>query len=66
MSNFSDGHELVEAFGKIIAETDLAILIDDGYDEVWLPKSQINYVGDVGDEVSIELPEWLAEDKGLL
>lgn len=52
--------------GMIIWETELAILVDDGSLEVWLPKSEIHYDGKVGDDVEIELPEWLAYDKELI
>ena len=58
--------ELIEVSGTIKAETDLAILVDDGAFDVWLPKSQIEYFGEVGEECTIELPEWLAYDKKLI
>ena len=44
---------------------------EDG-DIIWLPKSQIEYneidmdATEEGDEVEIEIPEWLAKAKGLL
>ena len=38
--------------------------------EIWLPNSQIFYydrkTAQRGDEVSVEIPDWLAENKGLL
>jgi hypothetical protein len=48
----------------------LAILVSDDGDEnnaVWLPRSQIEYYGgDEGDIITVELPDWLAEAKGLI
>ncbi len=57
----------IEITVDILRETDAAILVSDGDREVWLPKSQIEYSGDPGDEsVCVEIPEWLAEEKGLI
>ena len=58
--------EKVEIHGKLIAETNIAILIDDGAFDVWLPKSQIKYNGEVGEECTIEMPDWLAYGKELI
>ncbi len=50
----------------IIRETAAAIYVtDDEEKKVWLPKSQIEYEGEPGDTVTIEMPEWLATDKEL-
>jgi hypothetical protein len=55
--------------GRIVRQTDMAILFraddwqSDGSDDTWLPKSQIAVIHRKGDEVEIELPEWLADDK---
>lgn len=54
----------------IKAETDKALMVDAGFDkDHWVPKSQIlDYSDDykLGDTIEIELPEWLAEDKGMI
>jgi len=43
-------------------ETEAAVLVTNlNGDKVWLPKSQIEIIGD-----QIELPEWLAETKELI
>ena len=48
-------------------DTDMAILVDDGEVEVWLPRSQIEYTApDQKGITVVSLPEWLAEDRGLL
>jgi len=57
---------------KYIASTDKAILVEvDGVKD-WIPKSQI-YDSSVdldelekGDPATITIPEWLAEEKGLI
>lgn len=59
------------------AETDLAWMVDAGTttkdpnnERIWLPKSQIRDYSEEtyesGDCIEIEIPEWLALDKGLI
>jgi hypothetical protein len=53
-------------------ETDLAILCGEDENDpkpVWVPKSQIIDSTDdlnIGSDVEIEMPVWLAEEKGLI
>ena len=55
----------VEITADFIRETEKAVLIDDGDNEIWLPKSQIDYA--INDStIALVLPEWLAVDKGLV
>lgn len=42
-------------------ETEKAYFVTDGYDEFWLPKSQVDYDGD-----EFIIPEWLAIKRGLV
>ena len=60
--------------GTFIHETDDAVLFlpedwDEG-DEIWLPKSQIKYDDHIGyekhDSILVNVPEWLADGKGLI
>jgi hypothetical protein len=56
---------------RLAVASALAILVSDDGDEdnaVWLPRSQIEYDRNaaVGDEITMTMPEWLAEDKGLI
>ena len=59
---------------KYLHQTDAAILVYDDCqkDEIWLPKSQIEFDEDEldcvnsGDIIEFNIPVWLAEDKGLL
>lgn len=56
---------------KVVACTDLALLVDADGEEVWIPKSQIDEDSDIGDgsekgdEGELTIPQWLAEAKGL-
>lgn len=61
-------NEMVEIQGTITHETEEFILLTDGDIEVKLPLSLIEYDYNcgVGDMVVIEVPEWMAEDKGLI
>lgn len=51
------------------AETQLAILVSDDGDEkgaVWLPRSKIELVRELDDKtIEVEVPDWLAEERGL-
>lgn len=60
---------------RMVTETDMAILVvnvDDDDDDadagIWIPKSQIEDTDrdEPGDEGYIEIPEWLADEKGLV
>ena len=59
---------------KYLHQTDNAILVYDDCqcEEIWLPKSQIEFDGDEldcansGDIIELNIPGWLAEEKGLL
>lgn len=55
--------DIVDIAGELRRETDKAFLIFDGDQEVWLPKSLVEY--DAGDRI-FSMPEWLAKDKGLI
>ena len=53
-----------------LAQTDYAILVDDAGYKIWLPKSQITCSEEYelligGDEIEVNIPDWLAEDKGI-
>jgi hypothetical protein len=64
-------HDIIEITGEVLHETEDAYLFTDGTKEkdgkntvnVWLPKSQCEW--DKGDK-TMQLPEWLALDKGLI
>lgn len=55
----------VEVTGRIVVDKPLAILLDDGTGQAWLPKSRIRIepTKDAG-IVEVLMPEWLAKEKG--
>lgn len=59
--------KIVKFEGEILRETEKAILFKTDTDEVWLPRSQILNDGDlpVSGVCTVEIPEWLAEEKNL-
>ena len=62
-------HEMIEFDMEYRHETDLAVLVDDGDDQYWLPKSQVQYDDgeyEKGDIMTVYIPFWLAEDEGLI
>ena len=56
--------------GYILHKTDMAVKFykdgDSIFDAVWLPRSAIAVVELPDKQVRISMPEWLAEEKGLL
>lgn len=62
----SRSNEEVDVCVEILRESDRAILVSDGDVEEWLPKSQLEYEGEVGQTVVVTMPEWLAQEKGLI
>lgn len=59
---------MIDMMFELRHETDLAILVSDGGEPVWLPKSQVEVepAASPSGLVSVTLPEWLAEEKGLI
>lgn len=59
--------EPVDFCGEIIAETENAILVGDGENNVWIPRSLIieqNHVRE--NDYEFLIPEWLAIDRGIV
>lgn len=54
-------NDMIEIACEIVHETDRAVLVNDGDIEVWLPLSQVEVT-----DASVLLPEWLAEERGLI
>jgi len=58
-----------EVFGKIHLDRPLSILFSESGDEddaVWLPKSRITILWGRDNYATVVMPEWLAEEKGLV
>lgn len=51
---------------EVLYETDLAILVLCDEEEIWLPKSQLEEWPDIGEEGTVIMTEWIAEEKGLI
>jgi len=50
----------------LLLEREHAVLVSDGDDEYWLPKSQIEIKKISGESVIVTIPDWLAKDKGII
>lgn len=59
----AQGNDLVEVSGEVRSETEKAYRFYDGKEYVWLPKSLCEW--DKGAK-EMTMPEWLAQDKGLI
>ena len=58
----------VEITVDIIKRTPMAVLVDDGDVQEWIPLSLIDEEIDEDDNIAVEIsiPEWLAIDKGFI
>lgn len=57
--------ELVDIAVMLKHETKSAYLVNDGTQDVWLPKSQCEFA-QLGNDGVVTLPLWLAKEKGLI
>ena len=61
--------ERVEITVTVKAKTEKAMLVNDGgKKDVWVPLSQIQTENEIeiGNVIEIDIPEWLAKDKGFI
>ena len=59
--------EKVSIYVDLIHETENAYLMSDGENEFWISKYRLLNMDKMGDaEYEIILPEWLAEEKGII
>jgi hypothetical protein len=61
--------DAVKFYGEVKVGTPNAYLIYDGKNEVWIPRSQIMGMEQVGrntNDYEIKIPEWLAKAKGII
>ena len=58
--------KLIEIYVEVKRQSEMAILASDGVSEFWLPKSQITMTHKNDDDYEIEMPEWLAIEKGVV
>lgn len=60
---------LVDIAAIVIERREKAIWINAGDTKAWLPLSQVELDpegADAGDSVEVTMPEWLAQEKGLI
>ena len=64
----SSDQNYIEITVDIKHETDMAYLVSDGDNEHWIPKSQLQDDPEhiSGTTFTMIIPEWLAQDKGLI
>lgn len=66
------GNDFVKIFVRLIRETEAAVLVDNrsGLDDIWVPKSLLEYWDDDtlerGDDVELSVATWFAEQEGLV
>ena len=66
MRTYDNNDDCVVIADEIVAETAKAVKCRFGDEEVWLPTSQADFSGTMGDEnIAVILPFWLAEKNGL-
>ena len=57
----------IEIAVEVIGRTDKALRVYDGKTKCWIPRSQISdYSGEEDSPETIFIPEWLANEKGLI
>ena len=70
MSRYEDRKWKLDFDLEYITETEDALcVLGDNSEDVWLPKSQVEYnvkSYKKGDAILVHIPEWLAEDKELM
>ena len=57
--------KLVEVSGRIMRETEKAVLVDINDEEVWLPLSQVEEITRRPEGDTLLITAWIAEQKGL-
>jgi hypothetical protein len=64
-----DATKTIEITEPVKRETEKALLVEIGGEELWIPKSQIHDDSEVyreGDTGKLVITEWIAREKGLL
>ena len=56
-------HDIIEIAGELRHETEKAYQLFDGSKTVWIPKSQAEWDAH---SKTMQMPEWLALEKGLI
>lgn len=60
---------MIDFLGELKHETENACLFYDGHEDVWIPKSLIDSMIQVGSnkqDFEVIIPEWFAKKKGII
>lgn len=61
------GNKTVEFYGEKHGETDNAVLVFDGAEKFWIPRSQILEEKHIkGEDYEFVVTEWIAKQKGII
>lgn len=70
MTRILESKEFCEIACQVRVITDRAILVHDGTREAWIPRSQIEDPDpddlEIGQHITLLIPEWIAKEKGLI
>lgn len=59
--------ETFRFYGTLASETLRALLVHDGVENIWLPRSQVKSMRQIRDtDYEFVIPYWLAKKKGIL
>ena len=58
--------EYIEIDVEVITETDQAVLVDDGDNQIWVPKSVMQEWPEVGETGTAAIAEWFCLEEGLI
>lgn len=59
--------ETIEFYGELKHETDMAYLIHDGINDIWIPKSKVEAMEHIkGDDYEFTIPLWFAMKKEIV
>lgn len=59
--------EMIQFFGQFRNETTKAVLVNDGVENIWIPRSQIKTMRQIRDsDYEFVIPYWLAKKKRII
>lgn len=59
--------ETIKFYGQFVNETTRAVLINDGAEDIWLPRSQVKSMRQIREsDYEFTVSYWLAKKKGII
>ncbi|MCF8094443.1 MAG: hypothetical protein K9J79_03690 [Desulfobacteraceae bacterium] len=59
--------EQIKFYGQYKNETTRAVLVNDGVEDIWLPRSQVKHMRQIRDsDYEFTIPHWLAKKKSII